>query len=377
MSKRGENIHKRIDGRWEGRYRKGFDNYGKPKYGSVYGKTYREAKEKLAAAISGLSVLTPNHCSGKCFGKVLQLWLETNRINLKGATVTRYQNLIRTHIEPALGGMNTIDITATTVNAFLAEKLRAGRINGKGGLSPAYVKSMMLIIKAALKYAADEKLCDPLNSLIYRPVESNKERPVLSRNQQQQLEYHLLQNLDSTTTGILISLRTGLRIGEVCALRWENIDLEEQIIHVRHTIARVRDYKSESNTATKLILDSPKTKSSKRDIPIPSSLLAVLLEEKAKSKSDFIISDNCTFISPRTYEYRYHRVLKECGLEQINYHALRHTFATRCIEAGVDVKTLSEILGHSDVAITLNTYVHSSMDMKRLQMEKLSTCLMR
>ena len=134
-------------------------------------------------------------------------------------------------------------------------------------------------------------------------------------------------------------------------------------------MARVRG--TDGGTATRLIIDPPKTKSSLRDIPLSRQLMAVLLPLYEKRRSEYVISDKSGFVSPRTYEYRFHRVLDRCGLPSINYHALRHTFATRCIELGVDVKTLSEILGHANVSTTLNTYVHSSMERKREQLEKL------
>ena len=139
---------------------------------------------------------------------------------------------------------------------------------------------------------------------------------------------------------------------------------------MRHTVARVKS--EDSSNTTHLIIDTPKTKASIRDIPISSALLPILIKMKEKSISPYVISDTNSFVSPRTYEYRYHRILDKCNIQSVNYHTLRHTFATRCIEAGVDVKSLSEMLGHANVGITLNTYVHSSMEMKRSQLEKLS-----
>lgn len=164
----------------------------------------------------------------------------------------------------------------------------------------------------------------------------------------------------------------GLRIGEVCALTWDDVDFENEIIHIRSTVARIKNTQKVCEYKTHLIIDKPKTKSSLRDIPIPSSLLPLLLKMRKKACSRYVISDKETFTSPRTFEYRYHELLDICDIESINYHALLHTFATRCVEVGVDVKTLSEILGHADVSITLNTYVHPSIELKRKQMEKLS-----
>lgn len=179
-----------------------------------------------------------------------------------------------------------------------------------------------------------------------------------------------MMNLDCTALGMLISLHTGLRIGEVCALKWSDVDIERKILTVRQTVARVKA-NSNDNCKSKLILDAPKTKNSLREIPINSFLLPLLVKKKSESVSDFVISEQKTFVSPRTFEYRYHKTLERFDIEQVNYHSLRHTFATRCIERGVDCKSLSEILGHANVNITLNTYVHSSMELKRIQIEKL------
>ena len=143
--------------------------------------------------------------------------------------------------------------------------------------------------------------------------------------------------------------------------------INKKVIHINHTLTRVLD----AENKTKIILDSPKTEASKRDIPICLTLEKVLLEEYAKRKSDFVVSEKQTFVGTRTFEYRYKQFLKNNNIQEINFHSLRHTFATRCVKAGVDIKSLSEILGHANVSITLNTYVHSSMETKRNQLEKL------
>ncbi len=371
MPRKGENIRKRKDGRWEGRYKRGVKEDGKFDYGSVYGKSYKEVKEKLLLA-------KHTHANGNAkttverrFSEVLFLWIETNRIRLKGSTEQRYDYLIKKHIMPELGGMRLSQISATVINGFLQRKLENGRIDGNGGLSSSYVSSVMTIVNSAIRFAISEKMCPPLSTPIYKPKSEKRDFKILSYDEQALIEQYTRNELKSTNIGILISLYTGLRIGEVCALSWEDVDLNNKIIHVRHTIARVKSNEKETGQKTRLIIDEPKTKSSKRDIPIPSTLLPILVEYKRSSRSCFVISENNNFISPRTYEYRYHRVLKACGVEAINYHALRHTFASRCIEVGVDVKSLSEILGHGNSAITLNTYVHSSLDLKRCQLEKL------
>lgn len=369
MPKRGENIHKRKDGRWEGRYKNGTNSFGKTVYSSVYGKTYNETKDKLIKAIA---------CSEKpnmlkttyTFKEIAKLWKVANKRNFKGSTELKYDNLIEKHIMPFLGNYNISNITSFVLNEYICTKLNTGRIDNKGGLSPSYVKSIMVIIVSIIKFAVDEHLCEPIVLSSCKIQTYKKKIKVLTQDDQVCLENNLLSDTDITKLGILISLRTGLRIGEVCALKWSDIDFVNHIIHIHATVSRVKD---KNGKGTKLIIEKPKTKSSNREIPIPSDLYEVLISMKKISVSAFVISDRDTFISPRTYEYRYHKVLKSSNVENVNYHTLRHTFATRCIEKGVDVKSLSEILGHSNISTTLNTYVHSSIEFKKIQLEKLST----
>lgn len=369
MPKRGENIHKRKDGRWEGRYIIGRNNLGKAIYKSVYGKSYTEVKNKLVDIIKNPKYVTCSNCKEYNFRDVIELWMEANRVKFKGATENKYQYLIDTHIAPDLGNIKLSKMSAQIINSFINDKVSNGRIKQEGGLSASYVKSMMLIINSVLQFAVKEDMCPPMSSEIIKPRVEKQEIKILTQFEQKQLEKELTTNIDSTKLGILISLYAGLRIGEICALKWENIDFTNKVICVRSTVARVLDENKKSIS----IIDKPKTKSSVRDIPISSSLLPYIIQVKRNSKSDFVISDKLDFINPRTYEYRYHKVLKSANVPPINYHALRHTFATRCVEVGVDVKSLSEMLGHANVSITLNTYVHSSMELKRNQIEKLSS----
>lgn len=307
------------------------------------------------------------------FSELLRLWLETNRVHQKRATVCKYRSLIETHILPELGDVAVEKISAPMINAFLQRKLDAGRLDGSGGLSPAYVSSLMLVITSALRFGAQEGLCRLPQSKIYRPTARRRALTVLEPEEQRRLEAELLREPTPVKLGVMISLYTGLRVGEVCALRWEDVDLEENILHVRHTVARVED--PSGLHATVLILDSPKTPSSYRDIPIFSRLRPLLQAAEKLKVSAYVVSDRESFVPPRSYEFRYHRLLQSCGIRPVNYHALRHTFATRCVEAGVDIKTLSEVLGHASASVTLNVYVHSSLEQKRRQLEKLDLAL--
>lgn len=372
MPKRGENIHKRKDGRWEGRYIKERNYLGKAKYASVYGATYQEVKSKLKYAVFDKSRENNKKAADCLFNDVLRMWMESNKIKFKGATQHKYQSMIDVHIAPYLGDIPVSKLSSAIINSYLNKKLDNGRVDGKGGLSPSYVNTMMLIIKSAIRFAVNEQMCSPLKTPICKPSLNKPEITILSRAEQSKLERYAVENPDTTALGVLISLYAGLRIGEICALKWSDIDFASRVIHVRSTVSRVRADNSGCDAKTQLIIDKPKTKASLRDIPISDYLLKTLMAARKKAISPYVVSESADFLSPRTYEYRYHRLLSKCGIKAINYHALRHTFATRCIEVGMDVKTLSEILGHTDVSITLNTYMHSSMELKRLQLEKLT-----
>ena len=370
MPRRGENIRKRKDGRWEARYPKGKNEKGNTVYGAVYGSTYKEAKEKRRQLLENPPA-PKRDLAENSFANLLDLWVADNKVRLKSSTVYRYQYLIDTHILPELGSKSMDSITSPVINSFLADKMQHGRLDGSGGLSAAYVRSITLVINSALRFGMEQGLCSITGLKISKPTASPKELQLLSVNQQRTLESILLTDTDETKLGVMISLYTGLRIGEICALTWNDIDLKNKVLYVRNTVVRVQSAAGDSSK-THLIIDTPKTAASLRCIPICSTLLSALTSCSARATSQYVVSCTSNFVSPRTYDYRFKKLLDACQIPHINYHALRHTFATRCIEAGVDVKSLSEILGHGDVSITLNTYVHSSMDLKRSQLEKIA-----
>lgn len=370
MPRRGDNIRKRKDGRWEARYVKDKYDASSGKYGSVYGRTFQEAKEKRDLIVKQGQ---PPQTANILFRDVLEAWQDANRVRLKEASISRYQNLIDTHILPELGGKRMHQINTSVINRFLAKKLEKGRLDGKGGLSAAYVRSISLVIGSAISYGVSEKLCTPLLSPIRKPSLPKKDLNVLTLDKQIQLEHELLTNINEEKLLIYLTLYTGLRIGEACALRWEDINPEAKLICVRQTISRVWIYEN-GKKHSQLIVGSPKTESSNRCIPICSKLFTILNSFPHREQQGYILHNHDGgFVSPRTFEYRYKKIFRAARIEPVNYHTLRHTFATRCIECGVDVKSLSEILGHADASITLNTYVHSSIELKRMQLEKMAS----
>ena len=272
MPRRGENIRKRKDGRWEARYANGVNAKGQKTYASVYADSYREVKKKRETAIKQKHVPSNDERKDLRFKDILYLWVENNKIRLKASTVYRYSYLIESHILPALGSLYICNIDSSTINSFLESKIHGGRLDGKGGLSASYIRSIVQIINSTLKFAAENNLCSPLSGKINKPPMKSQELSILSAEDRQTLEYALLHGMDETKLGIYLSLNTGLRIGEVCALSWEDIDFANKIMFIRHTVVRVR-CKENGKLITKQIVGEPKTRSSLRKIPLNSDLI--------------------------------------------------------------------------------------------------------
>lgn len=367
MARRGDNIHKRKDGRWEGRYKNGYRSDGSVKYSSVYASTYSDCKRKLISAQSNTEKVLKLFGQDKYFSDVLHTWLYANRVRIKGATEAKYSRLIESHIIPAIGGIKIRQLDSSTVNNFLDSKLKAGGLKNKKTLSPSYVRTMAIIIEAAINYAVQEGLCSSLRTPINKPSVPKKDIVILSKQAEIELSEKLSCDRSTVAIGILLALQGGLRIGEVCALRWNDIDFEAGLIHVRHTVSRVPCPNAEQKSM--LIIDTPKTKSSIRNVPMPTSLHDILLCAYQNRSSEFVASSTQNFVGTRTFDYQYRKLLKQHNIQIFSFHTLRHTYATRCAESGMDAKTLSQLLGHASSNISLNIYVHPSMEIAMNHLE--------
>lgn len=353
MARRGENIYKRKDGRWEGRYKNGFKPDGKTRYSSVYGASYSEVKAVLTAKRAEQK----SDCL-KCnftFKELSDLWLESIANSVKESTYTNYSMKLEKHIIPYFGTIRYEKLTLKIFNDFIAEKMSLG-------LSPRYVSDICRVIKSITKFARQKLGYSDKAELLSLPKCEKKEREMLTAAQQNLLTNYLLDKASPSNLGIFISAVTGIRIGELCALKWSDIDLEKRIITVTKTMQRIKNMFGK--TATKIIITPPKSKTSAREIPVPDVLYSYLKEMQCDNDC-YVLTGEKAFAEPRTMQYRFRSVLKKLGLPQVNFHALRHMFATKCVDIGVDVKTLSEILGHCSVELTLNRYVHSSIERKR------------
>lgn len=370
MSKRGENITKRKDGRWEARYIKYYED-GKAVYGYLYGKTYSEAKKKKENALRDKAEASTQRRT-ELFNDLINYFLLQKKYCVKESTYAHYCNLVDRHIRNELGSVQLCDLTAYTIEQYADQKLRNGKADMMGGLSPKTVKDILTLIKSILKYGIAKELL-PSNILTFStPKVQKKDIEILSLTDQKRLEQGTF-NEDNLHFGIYLCLYTGMRIGEVCALQWKDIDLINYTININKTIQRVSNCEANSSAKTKVIIDTPKSIASKRAIPIPALLCEQLSQRRQENCSDacFFLTGSNRYIEPRNYYARYQDILLDCGIAQYTFHALRHTFATRCIEIGFDPKVLSEILGHTDVKITLDRYVHPSIDRKRACMELL------
>ena len=371
MSKRGENIYKRKDGRWEGRYKKDRIN-NKIVYGYVYGKTYKEVKNRLADLRNDGLLKTVSLSSSITLAEIAEQWLALKQEQLKWSSVVKYKNTLKLYILPEFGTTSVSKVTTETITKFNRMLLTTGG-KKKQGLSNKTVTGIMSLLKNILSYAVSLNACT-LVEFKCITQKQQKSMKVLSVTEQKILDKHLRGQLNLSSLGMMLCLYTGLRVGEICALKWKDISFTEQCISVHHTMQRIKNRNGTETRKTEIMISSPKSECSVRQIPIPDDIFT-LLKQLRCSPETFFLTGTKSYIEPRTMQNRFKSTLKQCHIADFNFHALRHTFATRCIECGFDVKSLSEILGHASVNITMNRYVHPSMATKQRNMNKLTEFL--
>ncbi len=365
MSKRGLNIYKRKDGRWEGRIRRKDSADGRKKYHSVYGHNYREVREKMAA-------LAAEQNSGvkSCaltVGELMEIWLRDKRQGWKESTYACYKQLIARHISGSIAERQAESFDSLSFRRYL-DSIRKKSDGSK--ISAAYLNCIGTVIRQAFSYVAAEyqyKL-PLLSGKQIKETEKRTELPA-DKDIEKLLQYLYANAEDSTCLGILLAYYTGIRIGELCALTWGDIDFDEGVLKISKNMQRVKDF-GQADFETSIKIQTPKTATSKRHIPLPEVLLSLLREKRQSAGQYLIEGKRCAFAETRTVQYRFAAILKKCGIAHFKFHMLRHYFASLCIRRGCDVKSLSEILGHANIQITLNLYVHSTMQQKRLLMNK-------
>lgn len=370
MPRRGENIFKRKDGRWEARYVKEITSCNRKKYGSVYASTYTQVKskrEKVCKSLNEKKVIEDT-LNNESMGYYITQWLESNKVRLKLSTYVRYHDTINNYLLPYFKEIKIRNLNNKIIESFTIKLLEKGKTGNP--LSPKTVKDILVLLKTIINYIQMDHNMN-LNIKIIYPKNTKKENDVLTKEQYINLNQVLLKNIDTCKFGILIAMATGLRIGELCALKWKNICLSDNYIYIDKTMQRIKNINS-NKPKTKIIEESPKSATSNRKIPIPENLLNLFYKFKTNSDCYLLTGQINKFIEPRSLERKFSKYIKEAGIEKANFHMLRHTFATMCIEEGFEIKCLSEILGHSGSQITLDRYVHSSFKLKRNWINKFS-----
>ena len=391
-TKKGNNegtIRKRSDGRWEARYTVGFNDDGKQVQKSIYGKKRSDVSQKLSQILMDIvtdEYIAPNKIT---LGQWLDTWLrDFAKVTIRPSTYISYEGYIHNHIKPKLGRLALQDLTTEKLQVFYNERTEKGRVDGKGGLSAKTLRNLHNMLHEALEQAMKNKMTSQnISSNCVLPKQQKKEMSVLSRDEQ----IRLLTCLGSERLGfaVLLGLSTGMRIGELCGLKWTDIDLERRLVLVRRTLQRVKssisDRENGAETKTKIIEGMVKTDNGYRDIPIQDKIFAKLIDyrqmqqaEKAHAGSgytdeDYVFANQIgRAIEPATMRDMFNRLLAQANLGHYNFHALRHTFATRAIENGVAVKAVSDILGHSTVQLTMDLYCHASVELKREAVDKMA-----
>ncbi len=302
--------------------------------------------------------------------ELLNLWLSKYaKLNLKVRSYYGYENIIRLHINPVLGKYDIQFITPIILQDYVLEKLKSGNLITHKPLASNTIYSIVSILKQSFNLAVSLNLISksPIH-IIKLPAANEKEVHALTLEEQKIVEEYCLKSNRSNYIGIIICLYTGIRLGELLALTWQDIDLNNKYLYIKKTC-----YTIKKNGINTIVVDTPKTKKSNRLIPIPDKLAELLKLYKMNSKSKYIIHTNKNqMVETRSYQRTFKSVLRKCKIKYYNFHCLRHTFATRALELGMDIKTISEILGHTNVSITLNRYAHSLLEHKIKEMNKVN-----
>jgi len=358
MARRGENIYKRKDGRWEGRYIKGYDIAGKAQWKYIYGRNYAEVKERLTYLKSTVKNNKDIVSSNMTLEKWLDIWL-SQKGQIKESTAMMYKSCVRNHIVPVLGAVKLKELNKEMLQKLVDDM--------SDEFKPSTVRSAYALLRLALETAEEQNMVSGFFRQVKLPKMSAHTVKALTVTEQKSLEKVVSESGKPNDIGVLICLYTGIRIGELCALKWENIDLKKGVMHIRETIQRVEN--TDGDKKTKIHFSTPKSSSSQREIPMPRFLIEKL--SAVKKEKGFVINRYGKFVEPRTYARRFKKLIKLAGIKDVNFHCTRHTFSTRALEIGVDIKTLSEILGHASASITMNLYAHSLSEHKKKEMERL------
>lgn len=399
MGRRGENIRKRSDGRWEARVICGPPANGRTNYKYLYSYTYLEVKALKKEFLLNLSALpepksgipvnsnssellvpdnkvTTNAVSGSedaspLFRTVAYEWLATKKLSVKESTYATYLFMVEKHLLPDIGDLGIREVDTDRIGTFLLGKKERGGLRDGAALSDKTVSEIKGTLNRVLRYAKSRNLIDTVPDSI--PI-SVKQPPieVLTKQEQESLEVKASEEDTAFSLGVLLCLNTGIREGELCGLQWADFNWADETVSISRTVTRISNIDSESGPKTHVVIGKPKTVCSIRTVPIPSNIVSYI-KERAGTETDYVVTGTEKYMEPRVCRDRFARFEKRAGVKHHNFHILRHTYATNCVEDGVNIKVLSENLGHSDISITLQRYVHPSMESKKAEVNKLKT----
>ncbi|MDF3006005.1 MAG: site-specific integrase [Oscillospiraceae bacterium] len=366
MPRRGENIYKRKDGRWEGRI---LLSDGKYRY--FYAKAYRELKEKMKNyREEDLSSLQTQTDMAETICAQFLSWIEGDiRHQIKPSTYENYQYCVQKYIIPFFAETKESQITTASAAQFTSY------IKCNETISESYKRKILTIFKTALKKILNDSpdIASIIDAVKLPKIKGN-EVQVFTTREQQLIEYAALNSENRRALGLILCFYSGIRLGELCGLKWSDFDWDAGTMSIMRTVTRAKNFEQEGNK-TALHIGTPKSRTSIRKIPLPAFILqqAKALGLDQKREGYFVLSDNVEPLDPRSYQKLFQRVLIQAGIKARKFHAIRHTFATRALELGVDIKTLSELLGHSNVSITLNIYAHSLLEQKKIAIDKFNS----
>lgn len=355
--RRGENIYKRKDKRWEGRYPVGKKPNGKTKYRSVYGKTLQEVRQKLYPLKAKYQMIQQTQGTAcLTFQEWGFQWLRSVQDEVKASTFANYEHKLTHYVLSVIGhyALNELD---EEIGVELLDSLK------QRGLKPSTIQVIFRITNQCMREAVRKELVKmtPFSAVKLPKVVPTKDQ-ALTKQEQKKLEKAASTESHGRGLPVLLALHAGLRIGEAAALAWSDVDFAKKMIHVKATFQRIQGVWD--NKKTSLVYSSSKTTASIRSIPMSKTLEKALLQHKATAAGPFVLSEKETPSEPRLLTYHFHKIRKKAGLEQVHYHQLRHTFATRCIETNADIPSLSCLMGHSSVKLTLDTYTGSLMEQR-------------